>query len=143
MRETRFRSCPGEVAAMLAVLQAPSRAIFSADQDIRNKGADPKQQVAVYIKNRVIVIFPNKEVDVGTINPGDHLVIRQLSGPARPRLEGFHRNWRGPLALFNSNFDACRERRCIGAAALSPCVCCHLLAERKEHRSTRPRCSGK
>ncbi|HWJ17691.1 MAG TPA: hypothetical protein VNR65_03080 [Geobacterales bacterium] len=44
------------------------------------KAADTKQQVAVYIKNRVIVIFPNKEVDVGTMNPGDHLVVRELVG---------------------------------------------------------------
>jgi uncharacterized cysteine cluster protein YcgN (CxxCxxCC family) len=45
------------------------------------KAVDNKQQVAVYIKNRVIVIFPNKEVDVGVINPGDHLVVREGTGP--------------------------------------------------------------
>jgi hypothetical protein len=37
--------------------------------------------VIVYIKNRVIVIFPNKEVEVGTMNPGDHLVVREVGGP--------------------------------------------------------------
>lgn len=45
------------------------------------RAADTKQQVAVYINNRVIVVFPNKEVDVGTIRPGDHLVVRELVGP--------------------------------------------------------------
>jgi hypothetical protein len=42
------------------------------------KGADSGQQVIVYIRNRVIVIFPNKEVEVGTMNPGDHLVVREV-----------------------------------------------------------------
>jgi hypothetical protein len=42
---------------------------------------DSKQQVVVYVKNRVIVIFPNKEVDVGTMNAGDELVIREVWGP--------------------------------------------------------------
>jgi hypothetical protein len=45
------------------------------------KGADFNQQVIVYIKNRVIAIFPNKEVEVGTMNPGDHLVVREIGGP--------------------------------------------------------------
>jgi hypothetical protein len=44
------------------------------------KGADINQQVIVYIKNRVIAIFPNKEVEVGTMNPGDHLVVREVRG---------------------------------------------------------------
>ena len=46
-------------------------------------GADTKQkqQVVVYIRNRVIVIFPNKEVEAGTMNPGDHLVVRETGGP--------------------------------------------------------------
>ncbi len=46
------------------------------------KGVDLKQRVVVYIRNRVIVIFPNKEVEVGTMNPGDHLVVREIDGPA-------------------------------------------------------------
>src|SRR5258708_5776891 len=47
----------------------------------RGQGADVNQQVIVYIKNRVIAIFPNKEVEVGTMNPGDHLVVREVGGP--------------------------------------------------------------
>jgi hypothetical protein len=45
------------------------------------KGADSDQRVIVYIRNRVIAIFPNKEVEVGTMNPGDHLVVREVRGP--------------------------------------------------------------
>jgi len=44
-------------------------------------GADINQQVIVYIRNRVIAIFPHKEVEVGTMNPGDHLVVREVRGP--------------------------------------------------------------
>jgi len=44
-------------------------------------GAGSKQQVIVYIRNRVIAIFPNKEVEVGIMNPGDHLVVREVNGP--------------------------------------------------------------
>jgi hypothetical protein len=44
------------------------------------KGADSNQQVIVYIGNRVIAIFPNKDVEVGTMNPGDQLVVREVQG---------------------------------------------------------------
>jgi hypothetical protein len=68
---------------------------FQTLKRLAMKGADVGQQVIVYIKNRVVVIFPNKEVDVGTMNPGDHLVVREIGGssgrdwkafiePARP-----------------------------------------------------------
>lgn len=39
-----------------------------------------EQQVAIHIRGRVIVVFPHKEVDVGVMNPGDQLVVRQLVG---------------------------------------------------------------
>jgi hypothetical protein len=54
---------------------------FQQLKEFASKAADNKQQVVVYIKNRVIVIFPNKEVDVGTMNPGDQLVVKQGIGP--------------------------------------------------------------
>ena len=54
---------------------------FNRSRYSLQRAVDANQQVAVYIKNRVIVIFPNKEVDVGTMNPGDHLVVRELVGP--------------------------------------------------------------
>jgi hypothetical protein len=54
---------------------------FHQLKEFANKAVDSKQQVAVYVKNRVIVIFPNKEVDVGIMNPGDELVVRKVWGP--------------------------------------------------------------
>lgn len=45
------------------------------------QGADAKRRVVVYIRNRVIVVFPTKEVEVGTMNPGDQLVVREVPGP--------------------------------------------------------------
>ena len=54
---------------------------FHRLKEFAKKAVDGEQQVAVYVKNRVIVIFPNKEVDVGTMNPGDELVVREMSGP--------------------------------------------------------------
>jgi hypothetical protein len=54
---------------------------FQQLKELANKAADNKQQVVVYVKNRVTVIFPNKEVDVGTMNPGDELVVREGWGP--------------------------------------------------------------
>ena len=44
------------------------------------RAAGTAQQVAVYVKDRVFVVFPNKEVDVGTMRPGDQLVVRELVG---------------------------------------------------------------
>ena len=52
-------------------------------------GQKTGQQVIVYIKSRVIVIFPNKEVEVGTMNPGDHLVVREVGGPNGRDWEAF------------------------------------------------------
>jgi len=46
-----------------------------------SKAVDSNQQVVVYVKNRVTVVFPNKEVDVGTMNPGDELVVREVGSP--------------------------------------------------------------
>lgn len=38
-------------------------------------GAEHQKQVIVYIKNRAIVVLPNKEVDLGHFGPTDHVVI--------------------------------------------------------------------
>lgn len=54
---------------------------FQALKQFSIQGADIDQRVVIYIKNRVIVVLPNKEIDVGTINPGDHLVVREILGP--------------------------------------------------------------
>jgi hypothetical protein len=54
---------------------------FRTLKQLAVRGADSNQQVIVYIRNRVIAIFPNKVVEVGTMNPGDHLVVREVHGP--------------------------------------------------------------
>jgi hypothetical protein len=46
--------------------------------------AQPRQQVLVYIKDRVIIVLPNKEVDLGAIahaDTGDYIMVRELNGP--------------------------------------------------------------
>jgi hypothetical protein len=46
--------------------------------------ATPRQQVLVYIKDRVIVVLPNKEVDLGPIahsDTGDYIMVRELTVP--------------------------------------------------------------
>ena len=53
---------------------------FGRIKAFATRAADAGQQVAVYIKSRVIVVFPHKEIDVGTMNPGDQLVVRELTG---------------------------------------------------------------
>jgi len=57
-------------------------------------GADVNQRVILYsknpyIKNRVIVIPPNNEVEVGTMNPGAHLVVREIGGPTGREWKAF------------------------------------------------------
>jgi hypothetical protein len=53
---------------------------FRTLKHFATKGIDVGQQVIVYIKDRVIVVFPNKELDVGIMKPGDHLVVREVGG---------------------------------------------------------------
>jgi len=57
--------------------------------------AQPRQQVLVYIKNRVIVVLPNKEVDLGAVASGDHIgayiMVRELKVP-------FGRDWEAFVA---------------------------------------------
>lgn len=53
---------------------------FRQIKEFATRAAGTAQQVAIYIKNRVIVVLPNKEVDVGTMRPGDQLVVRELVG---------------------------------------------------------------
>ena len=54
---------------------------FRQLKQLADNAVDRKRQVVVYVKNRVFVIFPNKEVDVGTMNPGDELVVKNVLGP--------------------------------------------------------------
>ena len=38
-------------------------------------------QVVVCIRERVIVILPNKEVDLGIFGPGDHIAVAEFKIP--------------------------------------------------------------
>jgi hypothetical protein len=38
-------------------------------------------RVVVYVRNRVFVILPNKEVDLGVMRPGDRLLVREMHTP--------------------------------------------------------------
>ena len=69
---------------------------FQQIKTFATRAVDTNQQVAIYIKNRVIVVFPNKEVDVGTMNPGDHLVVRELVGPRGRDWKAFIETGAGP-----------------------------------------------
>ncbi len=51
------------------------------------KSAEKRLQVVVYIRNRAIVILPDKDVDLGTVE-NDELIITQP-----------HRNRRGQIVL--------------------------------------------
>ena len=46
-----------------------------------------KQLVGVCIKNRVIVIFPDRDVDLGPLAQNERVEIREVSGPTGTRLE--------------------------------------------------------
>ena len=58
---------------------------FSRIKEFAARAVGTEQQVAVRIKDRMIVIFPHKEVDVGTMNPGDQLVVREMVSTAGRR----------------------------------------------------------
>lgn len=45
------------------------------------------RQVIVGIKNRQIVIFPDRDVDLGPVARDEGVVVRQLTGPAGTRFE--------------------------------------------------------
>jgi hypothetical protein len=35
----------------------------------------------IYVKNRVTVVFPNKEIDIGEMEPEDHIMVGELNVP--------------------------------------------------------------
>jgi hypothetical protein len=54
--------------------------------------ANPRQQVLVYIKDRVIIVLPNKEVDLGRIahsDTGDYIMVRELTVPSGKDWEAY------------------------------------------------------
>jgi len=50
--------------------------------------SDNDAQVVVYIKNRAIVVLPNKDVDLGIVAPEDSIIVSELNRPA-----GSPRDW--------------------------------------------------
>jgi len=44
-------------------------------KDWSREAVAAQQQIVVYIKRRAIVILPDKEVDVGELDPGDHIRV--------------------------------------------------------------------
>ena len=64
-------------------------------------------------KNRVIVIFPNKEVEVGTMKPGDHLVVREVGGPNGRDWKAFievAERVNGPIVVCVASIEICDDR---------------------------------
>ena len=72
---------------------------FQQLKEFASKAVDSKQQVVVYIKDRVIVIFPNREIDLGTMNPGDQLVVKRGIGPHGRDWKAYIEKGTGPKAL--------------------------------------------
>lgn len=72
---------------------------FQQLKDFASKAVDSKQQVVVYIRDRVIVIFPNREIDVGTMNSGDQLVVKRGIGPHGRDWNAYIEKGTGPKAL--------------------------------------------
>ena len=52
-------------------------------------GAAVNAQVTVNIGKRVIVVLPNKEIDLGIVETGDHIMVGELKLP-----EGMPRDWK-------------------------------------------------
>jgi hypothetical protein len=43
--------------------------------------ADHQAQVVIYVKNRVTVVLPNKEIDLGELEPEGHIMVDELDVP--------------------------------------------------------------
>jgi len=57
--------------------------------------ARPRKKIVVYVRNRIIVVLPNKEVDLGVVAPDQQtdacIMVRELSVP-------FGRDWEAYIA---------------------------------------------
>jgi hypothetical protein len=42
---------------------------------------DHQAQVVIYVKDRVTVVLPNKEIDLGEVEPEDHIMVGELDVP--------------------------------------------------------------
>ena len=59
---------------------------YSDIKRIAMSAADHQGRVCIYIKHRAIVVLPNKEVDLGVVEAGDHIMVGELNVP-------FGRDW--------------------------------------------------
>ena len=48
------------------------------------RALDQQGQVVIYLKDRAILVLPNKEIDLGILKPKDRIRVRQLDGPTGP-----------------------------------------------------------
>lgn len=51
--------------------------------------AEQNQQVIIYIKNRVIAVLPDKEVDLGVMQRGDHIMVAATRGAHKKKWRAF------------------------------------------------------
>jgi hypothetical protein len=54
---------------------------YSMLKQMARDAVELHHQVVIYIRNRVIVVLPNKEVDIGTFEQGDHIIVREVTLP--------------------------------------------------------------
>jgi hypothetical protein len=45
----------------------------------RRRGAPPRQQVLVYNQDRITIVLPNKEIDLGVVEAGSRIMVRQAA----------------------------------------------------------------
>ena len=60
---------------------------FSRIKQWSEFATDNQAQVVVYVKDRAIVVLPNKEIDLGIVRAGDVILVGELKVP-------FGRDWR-------------------------------------------------
>lgn len=51
--------------------------------------AEESQQVIIYVKNRVIAVLPNKEVNLGVMERGDHIMVAAKKTPSGKEWRAF------------------------------------------------------
>src|SRR5262249_4536517 len=54
---------------------------YSQFKEWSRTAVDEMRQVVVYLRKKAIVILPNKEVDLGEVEPGDQIIVGELKVP--------------------------------------------------------------
>ena len=60
---------------------------YSRIKSLANIAVDHQTQFVIYLRNRVTVVLPNKEIELGEFEPGDHIMVAELD-------VAFGRDWR-------------------------------------------------